>query len=65
MSAADLDAGLAEIRRALIDADVATPVADALITRVRTDVLAQDLVGGLGVGERLLATVHQIGRAHV
>ncbi len=58
MRAADLDAGLAEIRTALVDADVATPVADALITRVRVDTLAQELVGGLGVGERLLAIVH-------
>jgi len=58
ISEADLEAGLAEIRTALIDADVALPVAEALIASMRTRSHDEKIVGGIGSGERLISVVH-------
>ena len=58
ISAADLDAGLAELRTALLESDVALPVADALVARIRGEAERGEIVDGLGAGERLLGMVH-------
>jgi signal recognition particle subunit SRP54 len=58
ISAADLDAGLAELRTALLESDVALSVADALIARIRDEATRGEIVDGLGAGERLLGIVH-------
>lgn len=58
ISAADLAAGLAEVRTALLDSDVALPVADAIVERVRVEAERGEIVDGLGAGERLLGIVH-------
>ena len=57
VSDADLDAGLAEIRVALIDADVALPVAESLISSMRTRAHEEKIVGSIGGGDRLLGVV--------
>ncbi len=54
----DLEAGLAEIRTALIDADVALSVATSLITSMRTRAFNEHVVGGVGAGGRLVGIVH-------
>ena len=58
ISEADLEAGLAEIRTALIDADVALSVTDSLIASMRTRAHDEKVVGGIGSGDRLVAIVH-------
>jgi signal recognition particle subunit SRP54 len=57
VSPADLEAGLVEIRNALIDADVALPVAEQLVATIRREAQRGDVVGALGGGERLLGIV--------
>lgn len=58
VSEADLEAGLAEIRTALIDADVALSVSDSLVASMRARAHDEKVVGGIGGGERLVAIVH-------
>ena len=57
ISESDLEAGLAEIRTVLLDGDVALSVTDSLIASMRTRAHAEQVVGALGGGERLFATV--------
>lgn len=58
ISEADLEAGLAEIRGALLDADVALPVTTQLVDAMRTRATSEGIVGGLGAGGRLVSVVH-------
>ena len=58
ISEADLEAGLAEIRTTLIDADVALSVTDSLSASMRTRAHDEKVVGGIGSGDRLVAIVH-------
>ena len=58
ISEADLEAGLAEIRGALLDADVALPVTTQLVDAMRTRAVGDGIVGGLGAGDRLVSVVH-------
>lgn len=55
---AELEAGLAEIQRALIDADVSLAVAERLVASMRTRAHREKIVGSLGAGDRLVAIVH-------
>ena len=59
ISAADLDAGLAELRTTLLESDVALAVADDLVGRIREESVRGEIVDGLGAGERLLGIVHR------
>jgi len=59
ISAADLEAGLGEIRAALLNADVALPVVATLLERVRRAATERQVVDSLGAGERLLGAVHE------
>ena len=52
ISAADLEAGLADIRTSLVGADVAMPVVAQLLERISERARASEIVGGLGAGER-------------
>lgn len=58
ISAADLEAGLADIRTSLIGADVAMPVVAKLLERIGERARASEIVGGLGAGERMLGILH-------
>ena len=58
ISAADLEAGLAEIRTALLDADVALGVTTSLIEAMRTRALEEKIIDSLGAGSRLVGLVH-------
>ena len=58
ISAADLDAGLVELRTVLLASDVALSVADALVGRIREEATRGEIVDGLGAGERLLGIDH-------
>lgn len=58
ISEADLEAGLAEIRTALLDADVALGVTTSLIEAMRTRALEEKIVDSLGAGSRLVGLVH-------
>ena len=58
ISEADLESGLAEIRVALLDADVALSVTTQLVESMRARALSDQVVGGLGAGERLVGIVH-------
>lgn len=54
-----VDAALAEIRDALIDADVATSVADDLISRVRARALGEDVMRSITPGQQVVKVVDQ------
>ena len=58
ISAADLEAGLADIRTSLVGADVAMPVVALLLERIGERARASEIVGGLGAGERMLGILH-------
>ncbi|NBP82458.1 signal recognition particle protein [bacterium] len=58
ISAADLEAGLADIRTSLVGADVAMPVVAQVLERIRERARASEIVGGLGAGERMLGILH-------
>ena len=58
ISAADLEAGLADIRTSLVGADVAMPVVAQLLERIGERARASEIVGGLGAGERMLGILH-------
>lgn len=58
ISAADLEAGLADIRTSLVGADVAVPVVGQLLERIGERARASEIVGGLGAGERMLGILH-------
>ncbi|MBU6256164.1 MAG: signal recognition particle receptor subunit alpha [Chloroflexi bacterium] len=60
ISAADLDAGLADIRASLLGADVAAPVAARLLDQIRERAQRSEIVGGLGAGERMLGILHDV-----
>jgi signal recognition particle subunit SRP54 len=54
-----VDAGLADIRDALIDADVAVEVADDLLARVRARALGEEVTRSITPGQQVVKVVHQ------
>ncbi len=58
LSEADVDEGLAEIRSALIDADVALPVVKDFIDRVRPRAIGADVVRSVTPGQQIVKIVH-------
>jgi signal recognition particle subunit SRP54 len=58
LSEADVDEGLAEIRAALIDADVALPVVKDFIDRVRPRAIGADVVRSVTPGQQIVKIVH-------
>src|SRR5882757_596130 len=58
LTEADVDAALREVRRALIEADVALDVARAFIEKVRTEAVGATVVKSVTPGERGGNIVH-------
>jgi signal recognition particle subunit SRP54 len=65
-----VDAGLADIRAALIDADVAVEVADDLLARVRARALGEEVMKSITPGQQVVKVVNEelvgtLGGSHV
>jgi len=58
LSEADVDEGLAEIRTALIDADVALPVVKDFIDRVRPRAVGAEVIRSVTPGQQIVKIVH-------
>jgi signal recognition particle subunit SRP54 len=59
LTEANIQEALREVRVALLEADVALPVAKAFIERVREKALGQDVVGSLTPGQAAVGVVHR------
>src|SRR5581483_4820017 len=58
LSAADVDAALREVRRALLEADVALDVARAFIERVRQRAVGVEVIKTVAPGQMVVKIVH-------
>ncbi|WP_167197479.1 signal recognition particle protein [Brevibacterium pigmentatum] len=58
LSEADVDATIREIRRALLDADVALPVVRAFTGRIRERALSEEVSGALNPGQQVVKIVN-------
>lgn len=58
LSAADVDAGLREVRRALLEADVALDVVRAFIERVRARAVGVEVIKSVTPGQMVVKIVH-------
>ncbi len=58
LSAADVDAAMREVRRALLEADVALDVARAFIERVRARAVGADVIKSVTPGQMVVKIVH-------
>src|SRR5271168_2351470 len=58
LSEADVDAALAEVRSALIDADVALPVVKDFIERVRPLAVGENVIRSVTPGQQIVKIVH-------
>jgi len=58
LSEADVDAALAEVRTALIDADVALPVVKDFIAKVREDAIGEAVIRSITPGQHVVKIVH-------
>src|SRR5271168_2091499 len=58
LSEADVDAALAEVRSALIDADVALPVVKDFIERVRPRAIGESVIRSVTPGQQVVKIVH-------
>jgi signal recognition particle subunit SRP54 len=59
LTAADVEAALGEVRRALLDADVQFDVARDFVERVRGRAVGHDVLASLQPGEQVVQIVHQ------
>ncbi len=60
LSEADVDAALAEVRTALIDADVALPVVKDFIEKVRPRAIGESVVRSVTPGQQVVKIVHDV-----
>src|ERR1700723_2640392 len=60
LSEADVDAALAEVRGALIDADVALPVVKDFIERVRPRAIGESVIRSVTPGQQVIKIVHDV-----
>src|SRR6187455_486279 len=58
LSAADVDAALREVRRALLEADVALDVARAFVDKVRERAVGVDVIKSVTPGQMVVKIVH-------
>lgn len=58
LSESSVDEALLEVRRALLDADVALPVARDFVARVREKAVGQDVLGSVTPGQQVVKIVH-------
>jgi signal recognition particle subunit SRP54 len=59
ISESNVEAGLEEVRRALLDADVHFKVARDLTDRVRESVLGEDVIAGVDASQQFVHAVHR------
>src|SRR5450756_2816577 len=59
LSEADIDATIREIRRALLDADVAVPVVRAFTGTIRERALSAEVSGALNPAQQIVKIVHE------
>jgi signal recognition particle subunit SRP54 len=60
LSEADVDVALAEVRTALIDADVALPVVKDFIDKVRPRALGENVIRSVSPGQQVIKIVHDV-----
>lgn len=60
LSESDVDSGMREVRRALIEADVALPVVMAFVDKVRARAIGQDVVRSVTPGQMVVKIVHDV-----
>src|SRR5437868_3731966 len=58
LTEADVDAALREVRRALLEADVALDVARAFIDKVRSNAVGVDVIKSVTPGQMVVKIVH-------
>ena len=58
LTESDVDSALAEVRRALLEADVALPVARDFVARVREKAVGQEVLRSITPGQQVVKTVH-------
>ncbi|MEI9997123.1 MAG: signal recognition particle protein [Rhizomicrobium sp.] len=60
LTEADVDAALAEVRTALIEADVALPVVKDFIDKVRPRAIGEDVIRSVTPGQQVVKIVHDV-----
>ena len=60
LSEADVDAALAEVRTALIDADVSLPVVKEFIDKVRPRAIGENVIRSVTPGQQVIKIVHDV-----
>ena len=60
LTEADVDAALAEVRTALIEADVALPVVKDFIAKVRERAVGEDVIRSVTPGQQVVKIVHDV-----
>ena len=60
LSEADVDAALAEVRTALIDADVSLPVVKDFIDKVRPRAIGENVIRSVSPGQQVIKIVHDV-----
>jgi signal recognition particle subunit SRP54 len=60
LSEADVDAALAEVRTALIEADVALPVVKDFIEKVRPRAIGENVIRSVSPGQQVIKIVHDV-----
>src|SRR6201992_302784 len=60
LTEADVDAALAEVRTALIDADVALPVVKDFIDKVRPRAIGENVIRSVTPGQQVIKIVHDV-----
>ena len=58
LSEADVDSAMREVRRALIEADVALEVVRSFVDRVRAKAIGQDVIRSVTPGQMVVKIVH-------
>jgi signal recognition particle subunit SRP54 len=60
LSEADVDAALAEVRTALVEADVALPVVKDFIDKVRPRAIGESVIRSVSPGQQVIKIVHDV-----
>ncbi len=60
LTEADVDAALAEVRTALVEADVALPVVKDFIDKVRPRAIGEDVIRSVTPGQQVVKIVHDV-----
>ena len=60
LTEADVDAALAEVRTALIEADVALPVVKDFIDKVRPRAIGENVIRSVTPGQQVVKIVHDV-----